>query len=118
MYLTYDEYTEKGGTLDKPAFEHLEFRAESLLNEFCLEWLRHKIEKLPIDDVLWNTIKEFMFIAVSKLDDLMNNNVTSIKNMELSVTMQVSTSAVVVSELYDLFVTTFPLEWVNVTNEI
>ena len=32
MYLTYNEYVQKGGTLDEPTFENLEYKAEKLLN--------------------------------------------------------------------------------------
>lgn len=32
MYLTYEEYTNMGGTLDEAAFDDLEFEAESLIN--------------------------------------------------------------------------------------
>lgn len=32
MYLTYDEYQNMGGTLDKTAFADLEFGAESIIN--------------------------------------------------------------------------------------
>lgn len=40
MYLTYDEYTEYGGTLDETAFQDLEFDAESTLNWYTFNRLK------------------------------------------------------------------------------
>ena len=40
MYLTYDEYTEYGGTLDETAFQDLEFDAESTINWYTFNRLK------------------------------------------------------------------------------
>lgn len=41
MYLTYDEYTEYGGTLDETTFDNLEFGAESLINYYTFSRLKN-----------------------------------------------------------------------------
>jgi len=118
MYLTYDEYTLKGGQIDIPAFLHLENQAENILNDFCLEWKRHNIQNLDSEDGLWHTIKEFMFQAIEKINQANSDNVTSIRNLDVSVNLQTNSFNDVKSSLYDLFVACFPLEWVSVANEI
>lgn len=40
MYLTYEEYTEYGGTLDETAFNDLEFDAESTVNWYTFNRLK------------------------------------------------------------------------------
>lgn len=40
MYLTYDEYSEYGGTLDETAFNDLEFDAESTVNWYTFNRLK------------------------------------------------------------------------------
>ena len=40
MYLTYEEYTEFGGTLDETAFNDTEFDAESLINWYTFNRLK------------------------------------------------------------------------------
>lgn len=40
MYLTYDEYTEYGGTLDETAFRDLEYDAESTINWYTFNRLK------------------------------------------------------------------------------
>ena len=42
MYLTYDEYTDMGGTLDETAFQDLEFDAESTINWYTFNRLKRK----------------------------------------------------------------------------
>lgn len=118
MYLTYDEYTQKGGKLDETAFTNLEYKAEKLLNEFCMEWERQKIQNLSDNDEMWDTIKQFVFEAVEKFESVSGDNITSIKNLDLSVTLQTTTDNQIKSDLYDLFVMSFPLEWVSVAHEI
>lgn len=118
MYLTYDEYTQKGGKLDKPAFENLEYKSEKLLDEFCIEWQKQNIKNLSVNDEIWNTIKQFMFEAVEKLNVSSEDNVTSIKNLDLSVTLQTTSYSKTKSDLYDFFVMSFPIEWVSVAHEI
>lgn len=118
MYLSYDEYTQKGGTLEKPAFLNFEYKAEKLLDEFCLEWKRHRIENLPKEDKTWETIRQFVFEAVDKTSRASEDNVTSIKNLDLSVTLQTTSDSKTKSDLYDFFVMSFPIEWVSVADEI
>lgn len=40
MYLTYDEYTAMGGTLDASTFDDYEFRAEALINWYTFNRLK------------------------------------------------------------------------------
>lgn len=40
MYLSYDEYSEYGGTLDESAFKDLEFDAESTINWYTFNRLK------------------------------------------------------------------------------
>lgn len=40
MYLTYDEYTDYGGTLDETAFQDLEYDAESTINWYTFNRLK------------------------------------------------------------------------------
>lgn len=40
MYLTYEEYTEYGGTLDESAFQDLEYDAESEINWYTFNRLK------------------------------------------------------------------------------
>lgn len=118
MYLTYDEYTQKGGKLDEPAFTNLEYKAEKLLDEFCMEWEKQNIKNLSDDDAMWDTIKQFIFEAVEKFEAVSDDNITSIKNLDLSVTLQPTSDSQTKSDLYDFFVMSFPLEWVSVAHEI
>ena len=39
MYLTYEEYTAMGGTLDEPTFNDLEYEAEALVNWYTFNRL-------------------------------------------------------------------------------
>lgn len=34
MYLTYEQYTQMGGSVDETAFTHLEYKAERLINKY------------------------------------------------------------------------------------
>lgn len=49
MYLTYDEYTEYGGTLDETAFNDLEFDAESIVNWYTFNRLKREEWKYALD---------------------------------------------------------------------
>lgn len=42
MYLTYDEYTDYGGTLDETAFTDLEYDAESTINWYTFNRLKRE----------------------------------------------------------------------------
>jgi hypothetical protein len=44
MYLTYDDYTQMGGTLEYTAFVNLEFEAEALINYYTFDRLQSEIE--------------------------------------------------------------------------
>ena len=44
MYLTYDEYTEYGGTLDETAFEQFEFEARSVIDWWTFDRLQKETE--------------------------------------------------------------------------
>ena len=62
MYLTYDEYTEYGGTLDETAFEQFEFEARSVIDWWTFDRLQKETE-YP------EAVKRCMF----KLIGLINN---------------------------------------------
>ena len=63
MYLTYQEYTEMGGTLDETAFNNLEFEAEALVNWYTFNRLK-KDTNLP--DELKRLMKYLIGLAAEK----------------------------------------------------
>ena len=58
MYLTYLEYQEMGGTLDKTAFDRFSFRAEGLINKYTY---RRLIGETDIPEA----VKRCMFDLIS-----------------------------------------------------
>ena len=50
MYLTYEEYTEYGGTLDETAFTDLEFDAETTVNWYTFNRLKKPQWKDVLDE--------------------------------------------------------------------
>lgn len=44
MYLTYEEYTAMGGTLDETTFNELEFEAEALVNWYTFNRLKNDVQ--------------------------------------------------------------------------
>lgn len=62
MYLTYDEYTEYGGTLEETAFEELEFEARAQIDWWTFNRLQNE-ETYP------EAVKRCMFKLIKLLED-------------------------------------------------
>ena len=62
MYLTYEEYSDMGGTLDDTAFEQLEFEARAIVDWWTFNRL-HKETSYP------EALKRCMFKLMSLLQD-------------------------------------------------
>ncbi len=62
MYLTFDEYTEMGGTLDEAAFNDLSFEAESVVNWWTFNRLQKETE-IPV------VVKKCVFKLVNLIND-------------------------------------------------
>lgn len=58
MYLTYQEYTDMGGTLDATSYSNLEFEAEATIN-----W--YTFNRLKKDTVIPEEVKRLMFYLIS-----------------------------------------------------
>lgn len=65
MYLTYDEYTEYGGTLDETTFDDFAFEAESIINWYTFDRLKNE-EELP--DAVKRCMYRLINIAKLKAD--------------------------------------------------
>lgn len=63
MYLTYEEYTEYGGTLDETTFQDLEYDAESTINWYTFNRLKKPEWKdlLEVKEDEDNPIKRCMY---------------------------------------------------------
>ena len=60
MYLTYDEFTEFGGTLDEATFNLLEFQAESEIDWYTFNRLQNEVE-LP------DKVKQCMYFLIEMI---------------------------------------------------
>lgn len=65
MYLTYDEYTDMGGTVDETAFENLEFEARAQIDYWTFNRL---VEEETISDA----VKRCMYKLISLLHTQQN----------------------------------------------
>lgn len=65
MYLTYDEYTEMGGTLDEATFKDLEFEARSYVDWYTFSRLQ-KENTIPLQ------VKECMYYLIRLITNKMN----------------------------------------------
>ena len=72
MYLTYTDYTTKGGTLDETAFNRLEFKAEKLIDQYTFGRLT---ELTTQSEAVQNLV--FELIGLADKDDAA---VTSVSN--------------------------------------
>lgn len=91
MYLSYDEYTSMGGTLDTAAFTLLSIEAESLINYVTFD-------RLVNDETVPDRVKQAMFalidladkkqqaMVLGKSNDSAGANITSQSNDGVSVT--------------------------------
>lgn len=62
MYLTYDEYTDMGGTADETAFENLEFEARTQVDYWTFNRLANETE-LP------EAVKRCMYKLITLIQD-------------------------------------------------
>lgn len=67
LYLTYDEYTEMGGTLEETTFNDFEFEAESIINWYTFNRLKNETS-LP--DAVKRCMYRLISIAKLKADAL------------------------------------------------
>lgn len=65
MYLTYDEYTEMGGTLDEATFKDLEFEARSYV-----DW--YTFSRLKNENIIPLQVKECMYYLIRLIFNKMN----------------------------------------------
>lgn len=80
MYLTYDEYTEMGGTLDEATFKDLEFEARSYVDWYTFSRLQ-KENTVPLQ------VKECMYYLIRLIFNKMNTlNTLPITDSETSTT--------------------------------
>lgn len=63
MYLTYEEYTQMGGTLDEATFNDLEFEAEALVNWYTFNRLK---KDTTFPDELKRLMKFLVNLAYAK----------------------------------------------------
>ena len=111
LYLTYDEYTEMGGTLEETTFNDFEFEAESIINWYTFNRLKNE-ESLPTE------VKRCMYrlISIAKLKaDAMqlgvsessstsgsiSNNVTAMVQSQSNDGVSISYNVLSASELFD-----------------
>ena len=71
MYLTYDEYTKNGGTLDATTFENFEFEASTIINYRTFNRLKD-IEEVPAE--VKRLTKYLIDLAQKKADSLSLGN--------------------------------------------
>lgn len=91
MYLSYDEYTKMGGTLDTAAFTLLSIEAESLIDYLTFNRL---VNDTVIPDMVKQTVfalieladKKRQALVLGKSDSSGSGNITSQSNDGVSVT--------------------------------
>ena len=103
MYLTYQEYKTRGGSLDEAAFNRKEKKAEYLLNYWTFDRLQ---SGLGDND---QVVKDLMFEMVEMIND--GQQVTSFSNDGISVSLSDKTEE---QEMYDLAVAWLPAELVYI----
>lgn len=91
MYLTYDEYTEFGGTLDETKFTNFAFQAEAQVNRVTFNRLKKDKEfpievKLLMKHLIDLIEKKQYALALGKGDSTGNTYVTSQSNDGVSTT--------------------------------
>ena len=101
MFLSYEEYKSKGGTLDNSAFIIKINKAERLLNYWTFNRLGRENTDLEV-------VKDLLFEMVSNIGD--GQEVTSFSNDGVSVTFSNVTEE---QALYDLVISYLPIELVS-----
>ena len=106
MYLTYQEYKTRGGSLDEAAFNRKEKKAEYLLNYWTFDRLKSGLGDNE------QVVKDLMFEMVETMSD--GQQVTSFSNDGISVSFSDKTEE---QEMYDLAVAWLPAELVYIGAE-
>lgn len=75
MYLTYDEYTNMGGTLDEPEFNSLEISARMELDNYTFK-------RLVGEEVIPDEVKECMYLLIG-LVNKMQTQISSSDNANI-----------------------------------
>ena len=103
MYLTYQEYKTRGGSLDEAAFNRKEKKAEYLLDYWTFDRLKSGLGDNE------QVVKDLMFEMVEMIND--GQQVTSFSNDGVSVSLSDKTEE---QEMYDLAVAWLPAELVYI----
>lgn len=84
MHLTFEEYQDRGGTLDSAAFNNAYIKAIALINSYTFGRLKHT----KSNDV----IKGLIFELIISYDDEKKNKVQSMSNDGFSATFKTDTN--------------------------
>lgn len=103
MYLTYQEYKTRGGSLDEAAFNRKEKKAEHLLNYWTFDRLKSGLGDNE------QVVKDLVYEMVETMSD--GQQVTSFSNDGVSVTLSDKTEE---QQLYDMAVAWLPAELVYI----
>lgn len=108
MYLTYQEYKTRGGSLDEAAFTRKETKARRLLDYWTFDRLKSGLGDNE------QVVKDLMFEMVEMIND--GQQVTSFSNDGVSVSLSDKTEE---QQMYDLAVAWLPSElvYIGVGNE-
>ena len=106
MYLTFEEYKTRGGSLDEAAFNRKETKARRLLDY----WTFNRLQGGLGDNE--QVVKDLMFEMVETMTD--GQQVTSFSNDGVSVSFSDKTEE---QEMYDLAVAWLPAELVYIGAE-
>ena len=108
MYLTYQEYKTRGGSLDEAAFNRKETKARRLLDYWTFDRLKSGLGDNE------QVVKDLMFEMVETMTD--GQQVTSFSNDGVSVSLSDKTEE---QQMYDLAVAWLPSElvYIGVGNE-
>lgn len=75
MYLTYEQYTEMGGTLDETAFNDFEYEAESYVNWYTF---RRLVGEAEYPEELTRCMYRLIMLAKLKADTLLLGKQTTV----------------------------------------
>lgn len=95
MYLTYEEYSNMGGTVEETAFTHLEKKAEKVINKFTFNRIEYGIYNELFSQEEINTVRELVYQLIGFIE---NNDIA---NGEHKVVIGISNDGV--SESYWAF---------------
>lgn len=88
MFLTYEDYTEKGGSLDRAKFNRFAFMAEKRLNEVTFNRLSDK----EADETVKNCMYELILYFENNYDNGSSKKISSVSNDGYSVVYSASKS--------------------------